>query len=210
MLCKRAQNREGFTLVELLVALTILGIVTASITQMFTRMSFGYTTQTSHADLQQSVRAVLDLMTREIRMAGFSSHNVEGFGISRAEEDLVAFTVDWDDDGFVTPSHSDDPSIFFESDSITYTLNGEDKSLRRITAEDSASESSQSLLGGAGDWMQVAELRFAYFDEQERETDALADIRSVGVTITAAAPAGRKGMIRKTYRTRIRCRNLGL
>ncbi len=158
---------------ELLVALTIIGIVTASITQMFTRMSFGYTTQTSHADLQQSVRAVLDLMTREIRMAGFTSHNVEGFGISRAEEDLVAFTVDWDDDGFVTPSHSDDPSIFFESDSITYTLNGEDKSLRRITAEDSASESSQSLLGGAGDWMQVAELSFAYFDEQERETDAL-------------------------------------
>ena len=99
------------------------------------------------------------MMVREIRMAGFTSHSVDGFGITRAAEQEIAFTVDWDDDGLVSASHSDDPLILQESDLIAYSL-GEDGSLRRTTAEGTAQASSQSLVGGSGDWMQITDLSF--------------------------------------------------
>lgn len=200
----------GLTLVELLVALTILGIVMTSIVKMFVSMSTSYTTQNGVADLQQSIRAVTALMIQEMRMVGFSSLSEHGFGITEADTQKVSFTVDWDNDGLITASHSGNDLVPQESDIVSYFYDQENMSLQRKTADGTARVSTQSLLGGSGDVMQISDLTFMYYDQGNEETSILGDIRSIGLEITAQTPAGRKGMVARAYRTRIKCRNLGL
>jgi prepilin-type N-terminal cleavage/methylation domain-containing protein len=202
--------RAGFTLVELLVTLTIFGIVAGSLVGLFVPMTAGYVSQTAGADLQQTVRAAADLMVRELRMTGFSSRSDTRFTIIEAEPNRVRFSVDWDDDGLITSSHLDNPSIFIESDLISYELDEESQSLRRITAEHTGDQSSQTLIGGSSDHMKMIDLLFTYFDHQGKETDELADIRSIGISFVAGTPAGRKGLLKQSHQTRVQCRNLGL
>ena len=204
------EAQKGFTLVELLVTLAIVGIVTGSLVKMFSTMAIGHTTRTVNADLQQSVRAVMNLMGRELRMAGFSSLSSGGFGIIQADAEQITFTIDWDDDGFITASHASNPSIGVESDIISYRLKKDQHTLVRVTAVGTESESTQSILGGAQDSMQVVDLKFSYFDQRGLSTSRLEDISTIGVAITADLPAGIKGRRAKVYQTRNNCRNLQL
>jgi len=203
-------DRDGFTLVELLVTITIVGIITGAMVKMFTGMAVGHTTRISSADLQQSVRAVMDLMAREIRMAGFSSLAPSRFGIEKSAARELSFMVDWNDDGSVTESHAGNDRIAQESDIISYQFDGDLGSLVRVTADGTGSRSSQSLIGGAGDLMRITDLRFTYFDQHDLVTFRIDDIRSVSIALTADLPAGIKGRVERMYEARINCRNLGL
>ncbi len=64
-------NRKGITLIELLVALTISGILVAGIYRTFLSQQHTYTVQEQVVDMQQNVRLAINRMTREIRMANF-------------------------------------------------------------------------------------------------------------------------------------------
>lgn len=202
------RNELGFTLVELMVTLAIVAIVTVSLTRMITTMASGHMDNSASADLQQSIRAIIDLMSREIRMAGFSSVSSARFGVTEAGPDSLSFTVDWNDDGHITESHSSDSAVFQESDLISYHFDGDLNSLVRTTAAETSSQSSQTLMGGKGDLMRVTELRFSYFDARGMETERIEDIRMVGIEITADLPAGILGRKTRVYRTQVTCRNL--
>ena len=205
-----SRSGEGFTLVELLVTLTIFGIVAGALVGLFVPMTAGYISQNAGADLQQTIRAAADLMVRELRMAGFSSRSDTRFTIIEAEPSRVSFSVDWDNDGLITSSHRDNPSIFVESDLISYELDEESQSLRRITAEHTGDRSSQTLIGGSSDHMKMIDLSFTYFDMRGKKTDSPADIRSVGIALVAGTPASRNGLLNQSHQTRVQCRNLGM
>ena len=64
-------NRKGITLIELLVALTISGILVAGVYRTFVSQQHTYTVQDQVVDMQQNVRLAINRMTREIRMANF-------------------------------------------------------------------------------------------------------------------------------------------
>ena len=67
---RRALRAEdGFTLPELLVVLTIIGIVLVGITQLFTSAMKSQTDQTNRTQAQQDARLGLDKLRREIRCA---------------------------------------------------------------------------------------------------------------------------------------------
>lgn len=63
-------NNKGFTLIEILVSLAILGIVLAGIYSVYTMQHKSYIVQEQVAEMQQSERAALQMITRDIRLAG--------------------------------------------------------------------------------------------------------------------------------------------
>ena len=79
------RKNEGVTLIELLVALALSGILMAALYRVFIGGQRIYTVQEQVVDMQQNARAAIDRMTREIRMSGYrkdildSQGNVGGF-----------------------------------------------------------------------------------------------------------------------------------
>ncbi len=73
MKMKRRLNKKGVTLIELLIALVILGMVAGGIYQVFIAQSKAYTVQEQVSEVQQSVRTAMDIILRDLRMAGYDS-----------------------------------------------------------------------------------------------------------------------------------------
>ena len=107
----RLQTNRGFTLVELLVALVISGIVMAGTYLVFRSQQRSYRVQEDIAATQQNLRAAMDVMEREIRMAGYDPQRTGGFSIEDIRsKDLsdnpdvngypsLKFTLDRDNNG---------------------------------------------------------------------------------------------------------------
>lgn len=65
-------DHKGFTLIEILISLAITTIVMAGIFSTFNAQSKSFSAQQQVTEMQQNARAAMDMMTREIRMAGYS------------------------------------------------------------------------------------------------------------------------------------------
>lgn len=69
----RSLTREaGFSLVELLVALALAGIVSVIMYMSFSSQSRSFIRQEQTVEIQQNVRAAMDIMARDIRLACYS------------------------------------------------------------------------------------------------------------------------------------------
>ena len=64
-------NKRGITLLELLVALVIFGIVSAGSYRLFVAQGKAYTVQDQVVEIQQTIRTAMEILVRDIRMAGF-------------------------------------------------------------------------------------------------------------------------------------------
>lgn len=90
---------RGFTLIEVLIALAIVGALMSAIYAIFIQQTKTYTTQDQIAQLQQSLRFGMSLLERDLRKAGY---NPGGLTETRAASDGVDNdcdgTIDEDDD----------------------------------------------------------------------------------------------------------------
>ena len=77
----KLSNKHGFTIIELLIALAISGIVSAALITTFLSQQKSYVVQENVAEMQQNLRGGMEMMTREIRLAGYDRQNVGGMGI---------------------------------------------------------------------------------------------------------------------------------
>jgi len=73
-------NKKGMTLVELLIVLAVSSLLMAAIFGSFIHQQKSYAVQDQVIDMQQGLRAAIDRMTREIRMAGYGGDILETFG----------------------------------------------------------------------------------------------------------------------------------
>jgi prepilin-type N-terminal cleavage/methylation domain-containing protein len=64
-------SQHGFSLVELLIALLIMGVVTTAVFKTYINQHENYLIQEDVSVIQQSARASIDELSRQIRMAGF-------------------------------------------------------------------------------------------------------------------------------------------
>lgn len=84
----------GFTLVELMIAMVIAGIVLAAIYQAYRSQQKVYITQQMVIEMQQNARSAMTLMKREIRMAGYKPAASDGIDNSMPPDG----SIDDDDD----------------------------------------------------------------------------------------------------------------
>ena len=64
------RNQRGFTLIEIMVALALSGMVMAGIAATYHFQARSYVTQSEVTDTVQSARAAIYFLERELRMAG--------------------------------------------------------------------------------------------------------------------------------------------
>jgi type IV pilus assembly protein PilW len=182
----------GFTLVELMVAMGIMLIVLTAIISLFTSLNRMYTTQGVAAGVQQVTRAGIDIMTRNIRMAGFNPLNLSHIGILEAASDSIRFAYDTDADGNIATNGDED---------VGYLLNADNQLIQQKNGNGAT---NQSLVDN------VSDLAFRYLDADDMETSDTDAIRTVEISLTVEEPAGRDGVLSRTYSTRVICRNLNL
>ena len=68
-------NEKGVTLIELLVVLVITAIMVGGAYKVFIAQTKAYTVQDQVAEVQQDVRGAMEIMARDIRMAGYQTNN---------------------------------------------------------------------------------------------------------------------------------------
>ena len=66
-------DTKGITLIELLVVLVLCAIVIAGIYRLFIAQSKAYTVQDQVVEVQQSIRSAMEILLRDLRMAGYDS-----------------------------------------------------------------------------------------------------------------------------------------
>ena len=184
----------GFTLIEVLMCIAILSILFGTIYRTFDTVNRSYTSENVKAGVQQKSRLGIDLMARDIRLAGLDPLGISaaGFNPANTNSTSIQFSADLNYDGDI-----DDP---FED--IIYALNG---NLLQQTSDLGSGPLTATLLDN------VTALSFTYLDQADNllpEPVAVAQIRTVLISLTLQRPAGRKGTVSRTYTTRVRCRNL--
>jgi len=86
------RNNYGFTLIELMIAMVIAGIVAAAIMMAFDSQQKTQVNQQLIVEMQQDARAALYLMQQDIRMAGYDEtwedSNTDGVDDNRATDSI--------------------------------------------------------------------------------------------------------------------------
>jgi len=67
-------NKIGVTLIELLVALIIFGIAIGAAYRVFMTQTRAYTVQDQVVEVQQNIRGAMEIIERDLRMAGFHTN----------------------------------------------------------------------------------------------------------------------------------------
>lgn len=192
---------SGFTLVELLVALAVGAIVLTAIYSVYGGLTKSYTTQNVAADMQQVVRAGIDFMVEDIIRAGLNPNGATGIGISEATSTSIRFTADRNMNGTLDSANSEE---------ITYFYLAAGNRIDQCLDETIGTADCQPFIDN------VIDLTFTYLDGAGNDlgnpvaVDDLADIRTIVISMTVQEPAGRQGLVARTYSTRFRCRNLGI
>lgn len=119
-----ASSNEGITLIELMVAMAVSGIVLMAIYSAYRTQSTIYRTQSVELAMQQNLRGAVYLLESEIRMAGYDQNDTGDFGITDIRfrnidfnPDLngnssITFTSDLDDDGVLDTNETFSFSIY--------------------------------------------------------------------------------------------------
>jgi prepilin-type N-terminal cleavage/methylation domain-containing protein len=116
-------GRRGITLVELMVTISIFGIIMGVVFAFMAETSRSYSDSRERVQYQQSLRATLSLMTREIRSAGCDPVGVGFEKILTADAGTLNCQMDLNGDSDTSDNTPDE--------NITYTYNAVDGEISR-------------------------------------------------------------------------------
>jgi Tfp pilus assembly protein FimT len=183
-------STAGFTLVDILVGLGLASVLMSAIVALFATLSRSYTTQNVAAEVQQVVRAGIDEMMMNIRMAGVNPLNIADVGVKDDYSSTqIRFTSDINASGVIGDVDDEDIAYIFEENKLNRQVGGGNK-IELVR--------------------NVSDFSFTYLKEDELPADSVSEIRTVLISMTVTEPAGRGQNVSRTYSARVRCRNLGL
>jgi Tfp pilus assembly protein PilW len=189
-----AHHEDGKTLAELLLSLTLTGVVMAATYDLMIIQTRLFSVQDQSVDAQQTARTAMTMITRELHMAGYSP--VLGVSITGIAYDPIRLRIraDLNGNGTTTDVNED----------ITYSYDAPQLQLIR------SSNSGQSV------FKNIQSFSVSYLNAAGAATTVSADIRTVLVSITGRTdqpdptyPAN-NGYRVFTLQSRVTPRNLGL
>ncbi len=158
-------GESGFSLVELLVALGVGMIALAAFYGVFTVQNKRFNLEEQIAEMQQNVRAGIETITMDVRMAGYdpaAAANFSGITVSATQLELKS---DLDGDGAIAGAED----IIYKFDSAN----------NRIT---------RNIGGGDQPFMEnVQAFTFEYLDSAGNVTATASLIRQIRISITGRA-----------------------
>ena len=193
----RMENEQGFTLIELLISMAIGLIIITALTSTFVTQRQSYDVQLQITAAVQTARAAMDMMSREIRLAGYDPTGKGLFdGITYDPNQLrIQADLDGSDD---TPGDT--------NEDITYAHYEETYQIKRRTG---ATGSFQPFAEHAEDFT------FDYLDGDGAGAGGSDEIRQVRISLTIrtekpdAGYAQNSGYRTVTLSSYITPRNLG-
>ncbi|MBA7566410.1 hypothetical protein ES708_08101 [subsurface metagenome] len=168
------ESDRGVTLIELLIAMAVGLVLLGAMYSVFTVQNKTFGTQEQIAEMQQNARAAMDLMTREIRMAGYDPLGSAGAGVVSAASDSINFTLDITDDNGTGSSNGDTGD---SNENITYSLYTID-GIQKLGRKSKADAINQPVAE------HVQSLAFQYWDANGGTPATAADVRLIQVAIT--------------------------
>ena len=163
----RIAKEGGFSLLELLFSVALSGIALGAISTTFLSQSQTYVAQEQIIGMQQNARAAMEIMTREIRMAGFDPTGANFSGV-HYHSNYIHIRADLNSDGDKKDTNED---LRYRRDSTNNLIERDDD--------------------GKNNWTTLAEnisaFNFDYLDRNGNPTTSSADIRQILITITARA-----------------------
>lgn len=159
-----AKNTEsGFTLIELLVAMGISGIILGTIVSSLVTQRKSYAMQEQITEMMQNARAGMEVMTREVRMAGYDPTR-NGFDGVIYHASQLQIQADRDGDG--TPDDADE-DLIYSHDNTTFQILKDTGSGPQILVD------------------RIQDFTFDFLDTDGNPTTTNADIRQIRLTIIA-------------------------
>jgi len=123
----REKRERGFTLIELLIAMAIGLIVITSLSTAFISQRKIYAAQEQVSEMIQNARAAMDMISRELKMAGYDPTSSGNFWLPyNSDAATIDIYADIDGDGSVTTTTG-------SKDHITYSKATGEEIIRRNT-----------------------------------------------------------------------------
>ncbi|MBW2443077.1 MAG: prepilin-type N-terminal cleavage/methylation domain-containing protein [Deltaproteobacteria bacterium] len=195
-------NKKGFTAIELLVSLAILSIALTSIYSMYMSFIRTCTKEGAKIRVQQNVRSGLDMMIRDIRLAGLDPEGTGDFGIVAVTPQRIQFTADLDMDGEVDDADASDGIDVPDLEHMAYEYDG-NGTLKMFLYKANGDPETDEIMAE-----NVTDLTFIYYDSNDDTTSDLDAIRTVDIRMTIEKSAGRDGQVSRALVKRVKCRNL--
>ena len=182
---------RGFTFIELLIVVVLAALLGATLLSLFRYQNRVFRSENQSVEMDQNVRAGLDLMLRELRNAGMKDplrSYVDPPRIVAADSQSIRFTMDFH--STTAPDGGPDGDVLDANEDIEYSYTLADRTLRRRTRGSAGDSGAQPMAEF------VTRVRFDYFDASAAPIASpvaaavLPNIRRIKVTVSGAAPDG--------------------
>jgi len=164
--CK-LRNITGFTLTELMVAMAIGMVVLSAVTTTFMAQARFYNAQEQINEMQQNARGALDVITRELKMAGYKPNGGTFDGVTYSVSQLM-IQADLDGNGGISSSSS-------ANEQITYAYDSTNKRITRKMGTGTVEALADNITA----------FTFSYLNSSGATTTTSSSIRQVAISITA-------------------------
>lgn len=177
-------RERGFTLVELMIAMAVGGIVMAAVMTAFLSQHRSYIAQDEVVEMQQNARVAMDMLVRDIRSAGYDPNGL-GAGITAIGNGTE---LDPDDNTKRLPLQFTRDNGAGVLETIAYSLYDAYENAAPPGNDGLVDDLGRNEGGGRQAVAEnISQLEFLYLDANGAPTAVLNDIRSIQISILAVA-----------------------